>query len=166
MITIKTNHGDISVELFDEKAPISCENFRQYVKDGHFAGTIFHRVMPNFMIQGGGMDEKMRSKTTRDPIKNEADNGESNARGTLAMARTAVVDSATSQFFINLRDNDFLNHSTRDFGYAVFGKVTGGMDVVDAITAVETGNQAGHSDVPVETVKIVEVKIVEVKIDD
>jgi len=159
MITIKTNHGEISVELFDEKAPISCENFRQYVKDGHFAGTIFHRVMPNFMIQGGGMDENMRSKTTRDPIKNEADNGESNARGTLAMARTAVVDSATSQFFINLRDNDFLNNGTRDFGYAVFGKVTGGMDVVDAIAAVETGNQAGHSDVPVETVTIIEVTI-------
>ena len=159
MITIKTNHGDISVELFDEKAPISCENFRQYAKDGHFDGTIFHRVMPNFMIQGGGMDENMRSKATRDPIKNEADNGESNARGTLAMARTTVVDSATSQFFINLRDNDFLNNGTRDFGYAVFGKVTGGMDVVDAIAAVETGNRAGHSDVPVETVTIIEVTI-------
>jgi len=159
MITIKTNHGDISVELFDEKAPISCENFRQYARDGHFDGTIFHRVMPNFMIQGGGMDENMQSKATRDPIKNEADNGESNARGTLAMARTAVVDSATSQFFINLRDNDFLNNGTRDFGYAVFGKVTDGMDVVDAIAAVETGNQSGHSDVPVETVTIVEVTI-------
>ena len=159
MITIKTNHGDISVELFDEKAPISCENFRQYARDGHFDGTIFHRVMPNFMIQGGGMDENMQSKATRDPIKNEADNGESNARGTLAMARTAVVDSATSQFFINLRDNDFLNNGTRDFGYAVFGKVTDGMDVVDAIAAVETGNQAGHSDVPVEAVTIVEVTI-------
>ncbi len=159
MITIKTNHGDISVELFDEKAPISSENFRQYVRDGHFDGTIFHRVMPNFMIQGGGMDENMQSKTTRDSIKNEADNGELNTRGTLAMARTAVVDSATSQFFINLRDNDFLNNSSRDFGYAVFGKVTDGMDVVDAIAAVETGNQAGHSDVPVETVTIAEVKI-------
>jgi cyclophilin family peptidyl-prolyl cis-trans isomerase len=105
------------------------------------------------------MDENMRSKATRDPIKNEADNGESNVRGTLAMARTAVVDSATSQFFINLRDNDFLNNGTRDFGYAVFGKVTDGMDVVDAIAAVETGNRAGHSDVPVETVTIIEVTI-------
>jgi cyclophilin family peptidyl-prolyl cis-trans isomerase len=159
MITIKTSHGDISVELFDEKAPISCENFRQYVKDGHFSNTIFHRVMPNFMIQCGGMDENMVSKPTRDPIKNEADNGESNVRGTLAMARTGVVDSATSQFFINLRDNDFLNHGTRDFGYAVFGKVSEGLDVVDTIAAVPTGNRGGHSDVPLEAVTILEVTI-------
>jgi len=159
MITIKTNHGDISVELFDEKAPISCENFRQYIRDGHFASTIFHRVIPNFMIQGGGMDASMTQKPTRDPIKNEADNGESNARGTLAMARTMVVDSATSQFFINLRDNDFLDHGTRDFGYAVFGKVSDGMDVVDKIAAVPTGNQGGHQDVPVEAVEIIEVTI-------
>jgi len=130
MITIKTNHGDI-----------------------------FHRVMPNFMIQGGGMDENMTSKPTRDPIKNEADNGELNARGTLAMARTGVVDSATSQFFINLNDNDFLNNSSRDFGYAVFGRVSDGMDVVDAIAAVPTGNSGGHQDVPVETVTILEVLI-------
>ncbi len=157
MITIKTNHGDIAVELFDEKAPISCENFRQYARDGHFTNTIFHRVIPNFMIQGGGMDENMSSKPTRDPIKNEADNGESNLRGTLAMARTSVVDSATSQFFINLRDNAFLNHGGRDFGYAVFGKVTDGLDVVDAIAAVPTGNRAGHSDVPMEAVTILDV---------
>jgi len=159
MITIKTNHGDIGVELFEEKAPISCENFRQYVTDGHFAGTIFHRVIPNFMIQCGGMDENMSSKPTRDPIKNEADNGESNVRGTLAMARTGVVDSATSQFFINLKDNDFLNNGTRDFGYAVFGKVSSGMDVVDAIATVPTGNRGGHQDVPVEAVEIIEVTI-------
>lgn len=159
MITIKTNHGDISVELFDDKAPISCENFRQYVTDGHFTNTIFHRVIPNFMIQGGGMDESMASKPTRDPIKNEADNGESNVRGTLAMARTSVVDSATSQFFINLRDNEFLNHGTRDFGYAVFGKVSDGLDIVDAIAAVPTGNRSGHSDVPVEAVTIIDVTI-------
>jgi cyclophilin family peptidyl-prolyl cis-trans isomerase len=159
MITIKTNHGDISVELFDEKAPVSCENFRQYVADGHFNDTIFHRVIPNFMIQGGGMDENMTSKPTRDPIKNEADNGESNVRGTLAMARTSVVDSATSQFFINLRDNDFLDNGTRDFGYAVFGKVSDGFDVVDKIAAVATGNRGGHSDVPVEAVTILEVTI-------
>ncbi len=159
MITIKTNHGDISVELFDEKAPISCENFRQYVSDGHFNDTIFHRVIPNFMIQGGGMDESMASKPTRAPIKNEADNGEANLRGTLAMARTGVVDSATSQFFINLRDNDFLNHGDRDFGYAVFGKVSDGLDVVDKIAKVPTGNRAGHSDVPIEAVTILEVTI-------
>ena len=159
MITIKTNHGDISVELFDEKAPISCDNFRQYAQGGHFDGTIFHRVIPNFMIQGGGMDESMNSKPTREPIKNEADNGVSNKRGTLAMARTMVVDSATSQFFINLRDNDFLDHGTRDFGYAVFGQVTDGMDVVDKIAAVPTGNRGGHQDVPVEPVEIIEVTI-------
>jgi len=159
MITIKTNHGDISVELFEEKAPISCENFRQYVTDGHFDGTIFHRVIPNFMVQGGGMDENLSSKPTRDPIKNEADNGELNARGTLAMARTGVVDSATSQFFINLQDNDFLNNGSRDFGYAVFGRVADGMDVVDAIAAVPTGNHGGHQDVPVEAVTILEVTI-------
>jgi len=159
MITIKTNHGDISVELFDDKAPITCENFRQYIRDGHFDSTIFHRVIPNFMIQGGGMDENLNAKPTRDPIKNEADNGESNARGTLAMARTGVVDSATSQFFINLKNNDFLNHGTRDFGYAVFGRVSDGMDVVDAIAAVPTGNRGGHQDVPTENVMILEVSI-------
>jgi len=157
MITIKTNHGNISVELFEDKAPISCENFRQYATDGHFDGTVFHRVIPNFMIQGGGMDADMQSRPTREPIKNEADNGESNLRGTLAMARTGVVDSATSQFFINLSDNDFLNHGTRDFGYAVFGKVSEGMDVVDTIAAVPTGNHAGHQDVPLDEVTIIEV---------
>jgi cyclophilin family peptidyl-prolyl cis-trans isomerase len=157
MITIKTNHGDIKVELFDEKAPITCENFRQYVADGFFNDTIFHRVIPNFMIQGGGMEADMSQKKTRAPIKNEADNGESNRRGTLAMARTMDVNSATAQFFINLRDNDFLDHGTRDFGYAVFGKVVDGMDVVDKIAAVPTGNKGGHQDVPVETVTIVEV---------
>ena len=159
MITIKTNHGDISVELFEDKAPISCENFRQYVTDGHFTDTIFHRVIPNFMIQCGGMDESMSSKPTRDPIKNEADNGEQNARGTLAMARTGVVDSATSQFFINISDNDFLNHGGRDFGYAVFGRLSDGMDVVDAIAAVPTGSRGGQQDVPLDAVTILEVTI-------
>jgi len=157
MITIKTSHGDIVVELFDDKAPISCENFRQYAADGHYANTVFHRVIPNFMIQGGGMEKNMSSKPTRDPIKNEADNGEANLKGTLAMARTGVVDSATSQFFINLRDNDFLNHGTRDFGYAVFGRVADGMDVVEAIAAVPTGSHMGHQDVPVDAVTILEV---------
>lgn len=157
MITIKTNLGDISVELFEDKAPISCENFRQYVADGFFTDTVFHRVIPNFMIQCGGMTADMSSKETRAQIKNEADNGELNVRGTLAMARTGVVDSATSQFFINIRDNDFLNHGDRDFGYAVFGKVSGGMDVVDAIASVPTGSRGGHQDVPLDTVTILEV---------
>jgi len=154
VITISTNHGEIVIELFEETAPVSCENFRQYVNDGFFDGTIFHRVIPNFMIQGGGFTPDMSQKETRDPIKNEADNGEKNMRGTLAMARTQVVDSATAQFFINLRDNNFLDHGGRDFGYAVFGKVTTGMDIVDAIAAVPTGNNAGHSDVPVDAVII------------
>jgi cyclophilin family peptidyl-prolyl cis-trans isomerase len=159
VITISTNHGDIVVELFEETAPISSENFRQYVTDGFFDQTIFHRVIPNFMIQGGGFTADMSQKATRDPIKNEADNGEKNLRGTLAMARTQVVDSATSQFFINLRDNNFLDHGGRDFGYAVFGKVAEGMDVVDAIAAVQTGNHGGHQDVPVEPVVIESVTI-------
>jgi cyclophilin family peptidyl-prolyl cis-trans isomerase len=157
MITIKTNHGDIKVDLFDDKAPITCQNFRQYIDEGFFADTIFHRVIPNFMIQGGGMEHDMRQKQTRDPIKNEADNGESNRRGTLAMARTSDVNSATAQFFINLHDNNFLDHGGRDFGYAVFGEVVDGMDVVDTIAAVRTGDFGGHQDVPLETVKIVEV---------
>jgi len=159
MIKIVTNHGDVTVELFEETAPISTENFKQYARDGFFDGTVFHRVIPNFMIQGGGMDADMKEKPTRDPIKNEAENGEKNLRGTLAMARTQVVDSATSQFFINLRDNDFLNNGSRDFGYAVFGKVTDGMDVVDAIGAVKTGNKGFHQDVPVEPVLIEKVEL-------
>jgi cyclophilin family peptidyl-prolyl cis-trans isomerase len=146
--------GDIVVELFEDSAPVSCDNFRQYAADGFFDDTIFHRVIPNFMIQGGGFTADMSQKPTRDPIRNEADNGEKNVRGTLAMARTQVVDSATSQFFINLRDNHFLDHGGRDFGYAVFGKVSAGMDVVDSIAGVATGNSGGHSDVPVEPVTI------------
>jgi cyclophilin family peptidyl-prolyl cis-trans isomerase len=159
MINIKTNHGDITVEIFENEAPITSENFLQYIKDQSYDGTIFHRVIPNFMIQGGGMDENMMSISTKDPIKNEANNGLKNKRGTLAMARTNVVDSATSQFFINLNDNDFLNHGDRDFGYAVFGKVVNGMEVVDLIAKVATGNKNGHQDVPLETVEIIEVKI-------
>ena len=159
MITISTNHGDIRIELFEETAPISSANFKQYVEDGFFNDTIFHRVIPNFMIQGGGMDADMREKPTRDPIKNEAENGGKNLRGTLAMARTQVVDSATSQFFINLRDNDFLNNGSRDFGYAVFGKVAEGMDVVDAIAGVQTGSHGMHQDVPTEPVIIQSVSI-------
>lgn len=154
MITIATSEGDIVVELFEETAPISCANFRQYAADGFFDDTIFHRVIPNFMIQCGGMTADMAQKKTREPIKNEAANGERNLRGTLAMARTSVVDSATSQFFINLRDNAFLDHGDRDYGYAVFGRVTEGMDVVDAIAGVATTSRAGHQDVPVEPVVI------------
>jgi cyclophilin family peptidyl-prolyl cis-trans isomerase len=159
VITIETSHGNIVVELFEEAAPISCENFRQYVTDEFFNDTIFHRVIPNFMIQGGGFIADMSQKPTRDQIKNEADNGEKNVRGTLAMARTAVVDSASSQFFINLKDNDFLNHGDRDFGYAVFGKVSEGLDIIDAIAAVPTSNSGGHQDVPVDPVTIVSAQI-------
>jgi peptidyl-prolyl cis-trans isomerase A (cyclophilin A)/peptidyl-prolyl cis-trans isomerase B (cyclophilin B) len=158
MIIIVTSHGDIVVELFDESAPISSENFTQYVTDGFFAETVFHRVIPNFMIQGGGMTADMNKKETRPPIRNEAANGEKNLRGTLAMARTGEVDSATSQFFINLRDNAVLDHGDRDFGYAVFGRVTDGMDIVDAIAKVDTGSVSGQQDVPLEAVTIVEVR--------
>jgi cyclophilin family peptidyl-prolyl cis-trans isomerase len=158
VITISTSHGDIVVELFEEAAPINCANFRQYAADGFYDDTVFHRVIPGFMIQGGGMTEDLSRKKTRAPIRNEAANGEKNLRGTLAMARTGVVDSATSQFFINLRDNASLDHSDRDYGYAVFGRVSDGMDVVDAIAAVPTETRGGHQDVPVEPVTIREVK--------
>ncbi len=158
MITIVTNQGDIIIELFEESAPISTENFKQYVNDGFYAETVFHRVIPNFMIQGGGMTADMNRKETRAPIKNEAANDEKNLRGTLAMARTGEVDSATSQFFINLRDNAFLDHGDRDYGYAVFARVTDGMDIVDAIAGVNTGTVAGQQDVPLEPVTIVEVR--------
>lgn len=158
-VLIETSMGNITLELNEEKAPESVANFLAYVDDGYYDGTIFHRIIDGFMIQGGGMDENMSSKTTRDPIKNEADNGEKNLRGTLAMARTGVVDSATSQFFINLSDNEFLNHSGRDFGYAVFARVSDGMDVVDKIAAVATGSSGGHQDVPVKLVTIQEVTI-------
>lgn len=158
VIVLETSLGNIEIELDAEKAPISTENLLAYVDSGHYDGTIFHRVIPDFMIQGGGFDESMTQKRTRAPIKNEADNGLKNARGTVAMARTNVVDSATSQFFINLKDNDFLNHGGRDFGYAVIGKVTSGMDVVDKIAAVKTGNRGMHQDVPVEPVKITKAR--------
>ena len=154
MITFSTSHGDITIELFSDQAPISVANFLAYVDSGHFDGTIFHRVIPGFMIQGGGFDADMKQKPTRNPIKNEADNGLKNERGTLSMARTSDVNSATSQFFINLGDNAFLDHSGRDFGYAVFARVSEGMDVVDKIAAVATGKSGGHSDVPVEAVEI------------
>ena len=154
MITFSTSLGDITIELFPDKAPVTVENFLAYVDAGHFVGTIFHRVIPGFMIQGGGFDADMKQKPTRDPIKNEADNGLKNERGTLSMARTSDVNSATCQFFINVNDNDVLDHGERDFGYAVFARVTEGMDVVDKIVAVATGSRGGHSDVPVEAVVV------------
>ncbi len=164
MIKLNTNHGTITVELFTDKAPITTDNFMQYAKDGFYNGTIFHRVINGFMVQGGGMEPGLKEKQTRDNIKNEADNGLKNTLGTLAMARTPDPDSASSQFFINIKDNDFLNYrsSTPDgWGYCVFAKVVDGMDVVDAIKAVETGNQGMHQDVPVTDVIIESVEITE-----
>jgi cyclophilin family peptidyl-prolyl cis-trans isomerase len=162
MLEFKTSKGTFTVQLFEKQAPITCQNFLQYVDNGYFDGTIFHRVIAGFMIQGGGLDANLKTKPgQRAPIKNEANNGLKNKRGTLAMARTSVIDSATSQFFINVVDNDFLNHSPRDFGYAVFGRVASGMDVVDAIAAVETGSRAGHQDVPKETITIESVRRLE-----
>lgn len=159
MVTIETSHGEIVIELFEDEAPISSENFRRYAEEGFFEDTVFHRVIPNFMIQGGGMTADMSRKETHAPIRNEAKNGKKNLRGTLAMARTSEVDSATSQFFINLRDNSFLDHGGRDFGYAVFGRVTEGMDVVDQIARVPTGTKAGQNDVPVDPVTILAVRL-------
>jgi cyclophilin family peptidyl-prolyl cis-trans isomerase len=155
VITLQTSLGDIQLELDAEKAPVTVANFLSYVEAGHYDGTVFHRVIGGFMIQGGGFTPEMQQKQTGKPIRNEAKNGLANARGTIAMARTSVVDSATAQFFINLVDNEFLNHrSERDYGYAVFGRVVGGMDVVDRIAGVPTGSRAGHGDVPQEPVVI------------
>ena len=154
MVVLETTKGNVTIELYAEQAPVSVENFLAYVDAGHFDGTIFHRVIPGFMIQGGGFTEDMQQKPTRDPIKNEADNGLKNERGTLAMARTSDIHSATSQFFVNVADNAFLDHGSRDFGYAVFGKVAEGMDVVDDIVQVPTGGKGGHQDVPVEPIVI------------
>lgn len=157
MVVISTSMGDIEVELDEAKAPISVKNFLSYVDEKFYDGTIFHRVIPDFMIQGGGMLPDMSQKPNKAPIKNEAANGLKNLRGTLAMARTNVPDSATSQFFINHRDNAFLDFkgpSPQDIGYAVFGKVTAGMEVVDKIAKVPTKNSGPHGDVPVEPVLI------------
>ncbi|MFO7982524.1 MAG: peptidylprolyl isomerase [Desulfuromonadales bacterium] len=157
VVLLETSKGNITVELNAEQAPITVRNFLDYVGENFYDGTIFHRVIEGFMIQGGGFDEKMSQKKTKKPIKNEADNGLANKRGTLTMARTQVVDSATSQFFINLVDNAFLDHQNKTpqgYGYAAFGKVIEGMDVVDAIARVSTGNQGMHQDVPKEPVII------------
>jgi len=162
-VCLDTNHGKIVIELNADKAPISTENFLNYVKDDFFNSTIFHRVIPGFMIQGGGFLEDMTQKPTSATIKNEADNGLPNKRGSIAMARTPDPDSASSQFFINLKDNDFLNYSAptaQGWGYAVFGEVVEGMDVVDSIAGVATGNMMGHGDVPREPVIINSATIV------
>ncbi|MBE7374800.1 peptidylprolyl isomerase [Pseudomonas lopnurensis] len=157
-VLLTTSLGEIEIELEAEKAPISVENFLGYVDSGFYDDTVFHRVIPGFMIQGGGFGEGLNQKPTKAPIKNEADNGLHNVRGTLAMARTQNVNSATSQFFINHRDNDFLDHGTRDFGYAVFGKVVRGMEVVDQIAQVPTGNRSMMQNVPLTPVKILSAK--------
>ncbi|MFW5431967.1 MAG: peptidylprolyl isomerase [Methylophilaceae bacterium] len=157
MVKLTTNFGEITLELNAEKAPITVANFLKYVESGFYDGVIFHRVIDNFMIQGGGFDADMKQKATEAEIKNEADNGLSNDAYTIAMARTAIPDSASSQFFININDNDFLNHTAptaSGWGYCVFGKVTEGMDIVDKIKAVKTITSAGHQDVPESAVTI------------
>jgi cyclophilin family peptidyl-prolyl cis-trans isomerase len=161
MIKFETSHGNFTVELFTKEAPVSAENFQKYVDDKYFDGTIFHRIIPNFMIQGGGMTTDFASKETRSPIKNEAKNGLKNTRGTLSMARTSDINSATSQFFVNLVDNAFLDNGPRDYGYAVFGRVTEGMDTVDKIAAVKTGKRKGYTDAPMEDVVIISARTVE-----
>ena len=163
-VLLKTNKGDITLTLDAVKAPKSVANFLQYVKSGHYDGTIFHRVIDNFMIQGGGMTAGMKQKPTGAEIENEANNGLKNERGTVAMARTSDPHSATSQFFINVNDNDFLNDTApnaQGWGYAVFGKVTDGLDVVDAIRKVKTGSAGFHQDVPTEDVVIEKASVLE-----
>ena len=163
-VVMETSMGTVKIELFKDKAPISTRNFLTYVKEAYYDGTIFHRVIKGFMVQGGGMDVDMNQKKTKFAIKNEANNGLKNTRGTLAMARTSVVDSATSQFFINVVDNAFLDYKGKTpdlFGYAVFAQVVEGMDVVDAIREVKTGNKGGHQDVPVEPVFINSIRLCE-----
>jgi len=164
MVKLHTNYGVISLNLFADKAPETVANFEQYVRDGHYDGTIFHRVINNFMIQGGGFSADMQQKSTRKPIKNEAANGLSNKTGTIAMARTSEPHSASAQFFINVADNHFLDHSAptaQGFGYAVFGEVCEGMDVVERIKQVATGSSRGHQDVPKETVIIEKAEIID-----
>ncbi len=161
-VVIETSMGNMTVELYQDKAPKSVENFLQYMNDGYYDGTIFHRVISNFMVQGGGFTPDMEKKPTLDPIENEADNGLKNRNGTLAMARTPEINSATAQFFINVKDNSSLDHkgrSAQDFGYAVFGRVTDGMDVVNKIKDVKTGNKGPFQDVPTETVLINTIRL-------
>jgi peptidyl-prolyl cis-trans isomerase A (cyclophilin A) len=161
MILFETTLGNFKIEFFEKEAPISVANFKKYIEDGFFDGTIFHRIVPGFVIQGGGFTEDMAQKKTAAAIKNEADNGLKNSRGTLSMARTNDINSATSQFFVNLKDNDFLDHSRGNFGYAVFARVIEGMDVVDRIAEVETGRKRGFDDVPVDAVVMKSVRKVD-----
>lgn len=161
MIKFETSHGSFTVELFPKEAPASAENFRKYVEEQFFDGTIFHRIIPGFMIQGGGLTADFGNKATRAPIKNEAKNGLKNKRGTLSMARTSDINSATAQFFVNLTDNEFLDNGPRDYGYAVFGRVSDGMDTIDRIAAVKTGRRKGYQDAPLEDVVIVSVRNVD-----
>ena len=163
MVKLTTNFGDITLELNAEKAPITVANFLQYVESGHYDGVIFHRVIDGFMVQGGGFDANMKQKKTKGEIKNEADNGLGNDNYTVAMARTSVPDSASSQFFINIADNDFLNHTaptSSGWGYCVFGKVVEGMAIVDKIKTVKTTSKSGHRDVPVEPVIIEKASVI------
>ncbi|MGP4951847.1 peptidylprolyl isomerase [Psychrobacter sp. DM8] len=163
VVELETSMGNITIELNEEKAPKTVENFLNYVNSGHYEGTIFHRVIDGFMIQGGGMDAQMNEKKTNAPVENEADNGLKNDKGSIAMARTQDPHSATSQFFINVKDNDFLNHSGKNaqgWGYTVFGKVTSGMDVIEKLRGVPTGRFGMHADVPKEAVVINSAKVV------
>jgi len=162
MIVLHTTAGDITLELDHEKAPVSAANFLEYARSGHYDGTIFHRVINNFMIQGGGFEPGLKQKSTGNPIQNEADNGLANDTGTIAMARTMDPHSATAQFFINVNDNKFLNHTSKDaqgWGYAVFGRVTDGMDVINTIKECRTGSKMGHQDVPEEDIVIESVTV-------
>ncbi|SEL12906.1 peptidylprolyl isomerase [Nitrosovibrio tenuis] len=164
MIKLHTNFGDITLELDDEKAPLTVQNFKEYVTSGHYDNTIFHRVIDGFMIQGGGFEPGMIQKQTRAPIRNEAANGLKNDKYTIAMARTSDVDSASAQFFINVSDNNFLNYSSptsQGFGYCVFGKVVEGQDIVDKIKKVKTGNRSGHQNVPIENVTVEKAEVIE-----
>jgi cyclophilin family peptidyl-prolyl cis-trans isomerase len=154
MIRFETSHGDFTVELYEEDAPQTVANFLRYVDEGFFEGTIFHRIVPGFVIQGGGLTSDLSQKKTHPPVRNEAGNGVRNQRGTLSMARTDEIHSATSQFFVNLADNDFLDQRPGQYGYAVFGHVTEGMEVIDKIAKVSTGKRKGHSDVPTQDVLI------------
>jgi peptidyl-prolyl cis-trans isomerase B (cyclophilin B) len=158
IVVVETSMGTVKIELFEEKAPVTVKNFLAYVDDKFYDGTVFHRVIPNFMIQGGGFEPGMKQKETKKPIKNEASNGLSNNKYTIAMARTMDPDSATAQFFINVKDNKFLDKSAESDGYAVFGKVIEGADVVDKIKEVKTGARGGHRDVPVDDVVIKSVR--------
>jgi len=158
MVRFETSHGVFTVELFPKEAPLTVENFLRYVDEGHFDDTVFHRIVPGFVIQGGGLTVDFANKKTRAPIRNEANNGLKNSRGTLSMARTSDINSATSQFFVNLSDNAFLDHGPRDYGYAVFGRVSEGMEVIDRIARVGTGKRKGYQDAPLEDVVIVSAR--------